>query len=154
MFRGKESSNRIELSRLVQDLLNFGVLAPCDSGGGGWVDGVGGGWEVPHTHAYACACMYAHACTRACGKHDNFMQMAASIGFLGNPWEFPMMSYVHTCVCTCMHVCACACVWGAPSHCPLPLSYHLPTPKGGTLGITQNSIVLELNKIFQFCLKI
>ena len=26
MFRGKESSNRIELSRLVQDLLNFGVL--------------------------------------------------------------------------------------------------------------------------------
>ena len=26
MFRGKESSNRIELSQLVQDLLNFGVL--------------------------------------------------------------------------------------------------------------------------------
>ena len=26
MFRGKESSNRIELSRLVQDLLNFGDL--------------------------------------------------------------------------------------------------------------------------------
>ena len=25
MFRGKESLNRIELSRLVQDLLNFGV---------------------------------------------------------------------------------------------------------------------------------
>ena len=25
MFRGKESSNRIELSRLVQDLFNFGV---------------------------------------------------------------------------------------------------------------------------------
>ena len=27
LFRGKESSNRIELSQLVQDLLNFGVLA-------------------------------------------------------------------------------------------------------------------------------
>ena len=26
MFRGTESSNRIELSQLVQDLLNFGVL--------------------------------------------------------------------------------------------------------------------------------
>ena len=26
MFRGKESLNRIELSRLVQDLLNFGDL--------------------------------------------------------------------------------------------------------------------------------
>ena len=31
MFRGKESSNRIELSRLVQDLLNFGVLG-CKKG--------------------------------------------------------------------------------------------------------------------------
>ena len=26
MFRGKESLNRIELSGLVQDLLNFGVM--------------------------------------------------------------------------------------------------------------------------------
>ena len=26
MFRGKESLNRIELSRLVQELLNFGVF--------------------------------------------------------------------------------------------------------------------------------
>ena len=29
-----------------------------------------------HTHAH----MHAHACTRAHGKHDNFMQMAAPIG--------------------------------------------------------------------------
>ena len=36
-----------------------------------------------------------HTCAHACGKHDNFMQMAASIGFLGNPLEFPMMSYAH-----------------------------------------------------------
>ena len=40
MFRGKESSNRIELSRLVQDLLNFGVLGSLWLWGwGGWVDG-------------------------------------------------------------------------------------------------------------------
>ena len=26
MFRGKEFSNRIEISQLVRDLLNFGVL--------------------------------------------------------------------------------------------------------------------------------
>ena len=55
MFRGKESSNRIKLSRLVQDLLNFGDLGSLQGGGGsgcgwgvvgwGWVDGVGvGGW--------------------------------------------------------------------------------------------------------------
>ena len=36
MFRGKESSNRIEL--LVQDLLNFGVLGSLWLWGGGrWV---------------------------------------------------------------------------------------------------------------------
>ena len=44
MFRGKESSNRIELSRLVQDLLNFGVLGSLQLWGWGlWVDGGGGG---------------------------------------------------------------------------------------------------------------
>ena len=44
MFRGKESSNRIKLSRLVQDLLNFGVLGSLRLWGwGGWVD-MGGGW--------------------------------------------------------------------------------------------------------------
>ena len=40
MFRGKESSNRIELSRLVQDLLNFGVLGSLRLWGWG-VDGWG-----------------------------------------------------------------------------------------------------------------
>ena len=43
MFRGKESSNRIELSQLVQDLLNFGVLGSLQLWGWGWVNG-GGGW--------------------------------------------------------------------------------------------------------------
>ena len=103
MFRGKESSNRIELSRLVQDLLNFGVLVSLRlwGWGGGWM-GVGGGWGVgggvggwvvvggwvgggwlggtPHTRAHACACTHAHTRTCMRGKHDNFMQMAAPIG--------------------------------------------------------------------------
>ena len=77
MFRGKESSNRIELSRLVQDLLNFGVLGSLWLWGwGGWVDGGGGGCGVPPTHVH----MHVHACTHTCGKHDNSMQMAAPIG--------------------------------------------------------------------------
>ena len=85
MFRGKESSNRIELSGLVQDLLNFGVLGSLRlwgwvDGGGGWVDGGGGGWGYPHTHAHARACTHTHARTCMHGKHDNFMQMAAPIG--------------------------------------------------------------------------
>ena len=71
MFRGKESSNRIELSRLVQDLLNFGVLGSLrlwgwgggwmgvgGGWGGGWM-GVGGGWGVPPTHVH----MHVHART-------------------------------------------------------------------------------------------
>ena len=76
MFRGKESSNRIELSRLLQDLLNFGVSGSLQL----WGWGVGGwGWEVvwgAPTHMH----MHVHACTRTHGKHDNFMQMAAPIG--------------------------------------------------------------------------
>ena len=79
MFRGKESSNRIELSRLVQNLLNFGVLSSL--GVGGWVYGGGGCLGgAPHTRAHARARTHAHAHTRARGKHDNFMQMAAPIG--------------------------------------------------------------------------
>ena len=87
MFRGKESSNRIELSRLVQDILNFGVLGSLRlwGWGGGWM-GVGSGWGgkwlggAPYTHAHARVCTHMHTCTRTCGKHDNFMQMAAPIG--------------------------------------------------------------------------
>ena len=67
MFRGKESSNRIELSRLVQDLLNFGVLGSLRlwGWGGGWMGvGVGGwgwgGWGVPHMCAHARACTHMH----------------------------------------------------------------------------------------------
>ena len=64
MFRGKESSNRIELSRLVQDLLNFVVFSSLrlwgwgGGGLGGWVDG-GGGWLGGASHT----CAHAHACT-------------------------------------------------------------------------------------------
>ena len=62
MFRGKESSNRIEFSRLVQDLLNFGVLGSLRLWGwgvDGWGWGVDGwGWGVvegaPHTYAHTC----------------------------------------------------------------------------------------------------
>ena len=110
MFRGKESSNRIELSGLVQDLLNFGVLGSLQLWGWG-VDGVGGGWGVP---PHTCTCMYMHAHIHV--KHDNFNCKWQPP--LGIPWEFPMMSYMHVCVC--MHVCTCMCmcVGGTPIHPP------------------------------------
>ena len=168
MFRGKESSNRIELSRLVQDLLNFGVLGSLRLWGwGGWVDGGGGVIEgCPHTCVHARACTHAHACTCMRGKHDNSMQMAAPIRF----GEIPGIPYDVIRACACMR--ACARVWGDPVTTPIhppphptspihppphppPPSTHLPTPQGGgPPGISQNSIALELIEIFQFCLKI
>ena len=63
MFRGKESSNRIQLSRLVQELLNFGVLVFHPAGGGGWVDR-GGGWlggAPTHVHMHTHARTHTHA---------------------------------------------------------------------------------------------
>ena len=63
MFRGKESSNRIKLSRLVQELLKFGVLGSLQLWGGG-VWSMGG---VPtclhmhaHTHMYRIANGHQH----------------------------------------------------------------------------------------------
>ena len=58
MFTGKESSNRIELSRLAQDLLNFGVLGSLQLWGwrGGCM-GVGGDWGVP---PHMCTCIHMH----------------------------------------------------------------------------------------------
>ena len=140
MFRSKESSNRIELSRLVQDLLNFGVLGSLRlwGWGAGWM---GWGWlrGAPHTCAHTCACMHAHACV---------VNMIISCKWtppldLGKSQGFPMMSYV----------CACAHVWGDAITNPHP---HPPTPQppGGTPRISQNSIPLELIEIFQFRLKI
>ena len=62
MFRGKESLNRIELSRLVQDLLNFAVLGSLWLWGGGrGVSGASGGMgRCPPTHAHAHTCTYTH----------------------------------------------------------------------------------------------
>ena len=153
MFRGKESSNRIELSRLVQDLLNFGVLGSLRLWGwGGWVDG-GGGWlgGAPHTCAHARACTHAHARTCMRGKHDNSMQMAAPIGF----GEIPGIPYDVIRACACVHVRVHVHVCGGTLS-PPPTPIHPPPhpPGWGTPGISQNSIALELIEIFQFCLKI
>ena len=74
MFRGKESSNRIELSRLVQDLLNFGVLGSLWLwGGAGGCEGVWGHGECPHTcaHAHTCMHMHTHTCKEIANGHQH-----------------------------------------------------------------------------------
>ena len=76
MFRGKESSNRIELSRLVQDLLNFGVLGSLRLWvGGRWVGEHLGAWGgVPthmHMHAHAHTHMHIYTCIEIANGHQH-----------------------------------------------------------------------------------
>ena len=146
MFRGKESSNRIELSRLVEDLLNFGVLGSLRLWGwgggwmgwgvvGGWVDGVGGGWGVPPTHAHACMVSMIISCKWPPPFRESL--------------EIPYDVICHTCVRMHVHVCG--------VHPLTTLHPHPPTsppPRGWTPGISQNSIALQLIEIFEFRLKI
>ena len=138
MFRGKESSNRIELSRLVQDLLNFGVLGSLQLWGWGVVG------DALHTCAHTCKHTHAHVCV---------VNMIISCKWLPPLGESLGIPYDVIHACACMHACACACVWGASSHHPPPHPTTHPPP-GGTPRISQNSIALELIKIFQFRFKI
>ena len=124
MFRGKESSNRIEISRLVQDLLNFGVFGSLRLWGGGrWVGGclVGsGGWQVsPHTRTWTCT--HAHARKR----------MYRNCKWLPT-WRHPCLSCLSCLTCMCVRacvrarVCACVCACDTPLHTHAHPHPHLP----------------------------
>ena len=145
MFRGKESSNRIELSRLVQDLLNFGVLGSLRllGWGGGWM-GVGGGWGVPPTHVHTHA--HAHTCTHA---HAHVVNMIISCKWPPPLGEYLGIPYDVICACVRVRACACMCTWVGCTLSPPPTPIHPPPhPPEGTPGIIQNSIALELIEIF------
>ena len=119
MFRGKESSNRIELSRLVQDLLNFGVSGSL------WLWGWGG-WGVPpthvHMHMHTCMCMHTHACV---------VNMIISCKWLPPLGEYLGIPYDVICACVCMHACAFMCMWvGCTLSLPQTPSTHPPPPWG------------------------
>ena len=126
VFRGKESSNRIELSRLVQDLLNFGVLGSrwLWEWGGGWM-GVGGGWGMPRTHVH----MHLHARTHM-HAHARVLNMIISCKWPPPLGESPGIPYdvICACACVCMHACMCVCVHMCGGH-PLTTPHsHPPTP--------------------------
>ena len=110
-----KSLNRIEISWLVQVLLNFDWFWGSLLGGGG----SGGWWEVPPTH------VHMHACTCAYDNIEN------SQGFPKNPKEAAIcmklscLPHMHVQAHVCMHVHACAHVWEAPPTTPHP---HPPTP--------------------------
>ena len=125
MFRGKESLNRIELSRLVQDLLKFWCFGlPAALGreqvGGGGIWGHGG---CPPTHAHACTCTHAHLYMyRNCKWPPT--------------WRHPCLACL-TCMCmfACVrvHVCACMHAWDIPPHTHTNPHPHPPIchPPGG-----------------------
>ena len=133
MFRGKESLNRIELSRLVQDLLNFGVLGSLQLWGGGrWVGSIWGHGGVPthmHTHAHAHTCTHTHLYMyRNCKWPPT--------------WRHPCLACLTCmCMCACMHVHACAFVhaWDIPPHTHIhatPIHPSGTPPREWTPGIT------------------
>ena len=130
MFRGKESSNRIELSRLVQDLLNFGVLGLLRLWvwGGGCM-GVGGGWGVPHTHIHMH--MHARMCTHAHARMVNMIISCKWLPPLGESLGIPY-DVIHVCACVrmCACVCMCMCVGGTLSSPPTHI-HPPPNPQGG-----------------------
>ena len=119
MFRGKDSLNRIKLSRLVQELLNFGVFGFLWLLGwrGGWM-GVGVVGGAPHTCAHAHMHTHTHAClvnvVISC-KWLPPLDLRKSQGF-------PMMSCAHACMHMCVHV--------GGVH---PLMTQNPTTQGGPL---------------------
>ena len=121
MFRGKESSNRIELFQLVQDLLNFGVLGSLQLWGmGGWCGVVGGAPTHVHTHAHACMHMHIHACV---------VNMIISCKWLPPLEESLGIPYDVICACMCMCVHACMCMCGGHPINPHPI--HPPHPPWG-----------------------
>ena len=155
MFRGKESLNRIELSQLVQDLLNFAVLGSLRLWGGGrWVGGVRGIWGhggcPPHMH------MHVHTCTRT----YTHVYMYRNCKWPPT-WRHPCLAWLACltcmCVCACVRVRACVCALDTPPHThthPHPDAPICHPARGWTPRISKNSITLELIKIFQFRLKI
>ena len=123
MFRGKEPSNRIELSRLVQGLLNFWCFGLLVALGRGQVGGGMGG--VPHT----CTCTHMHA-----HAHTHILYMYRNCKWPPT-WRHPCLSCLVclTCMCVhaCMHVCACMHAWNTP-HTPIPTPIHPSAiPQGG-----------------------
>ena len=134
MFRGKESSNRIELSQLVQDLLNFGVLGSLRLWGGSrWVGGgIWGHGGCPPTHAHACACTHTHT-------HAH-LYMYRNCKWLPT-WRHPCLACLACLTCMCMraYMRVHTCMHGtSPPHTYQP-SPHPPIchpPGGWTPGIT------------------
>ena len=114
--------------------------------------GVGGGWGVSPTHMH----MHTHACTHT-HAHACVVSMIISCKWPPRLGESLGIPYDGRRACACVRMrastCVCTCVGCTLSPPPTPI-HPPPHPPGGTPGISQNSIALQLIEIFQFRLKI
>ena len=144
-----KSLNRIEISQLVQVLLNFDWFqgSPLGVGGCGW--GLVRG--CPHTHAHVCIHLHVH--THTC-MYDIIWN---SQGFPQWGWPFVWNYHVYH-GCMCVHVCACMYMHvhmcGDTPQQPHTLIHPPSTPQSHRSWKYQNSITLELIDIIRLCLKI
>ena len=107
-FTDFKSLNGIEISWLVQALLNFYWFRGPPLGGYGWVDeGEGGHRCVGECSMHRCMHTYAHTRTHTCTCMLNMINMDAST--VGSHLQF---LYIYTCAC--VHVCSYTCMWGYP----------------------------------------
>ena len=117
-----KSSNRIEISWLVQVLLNFYWFWGSPMGDEGWVD-VSLGWCT-----CTCTCMHTHTCM-CIWHHRESLGFPKSNG--GNHLQLKLSCLTCICACVCMHACVCICTCvGVPLNHPTPLSTHPPELQG------------------------
>ena len=121
-FTDFKSLNGIEISWLVQALLNFyWFWGSTPWGGGGWVHGGRGGYECVggcpmHTQAHAR--MHVHTCML---NMLIMLNMDASMS--------AAICNFYTCVYVRVRACACVCVCGGTPPCPqMPLTPPTPLP--------------------------
>ena len=124
-FTDFKSSNRIEISWLVQALSNFYWFWGCTPmGDHRWVDGGGGGYGCVggcpmHTHMYT----HAHAHTHMHVKHANH----AKHGCLHVSGHLQFL-YMYTCVYVRLRACACMCMCGGTPPMPPDAPDNPPPP--------------------------
>ena len=124
-----KSSNGIEISRLVQVLLNFDWFRGSPPlGGWGWVDGDGTLSRcLGRCPMHVRTCTRTHACARARERwcHKGFPR----ISLWGQPfaWKYHVYTCMHVCArtCVCVHVRTCV---GHPPNILTESHPHPPTP--------------------------
>ena len=139
-----KSSNRIEISRLVQVLLNFYRFWGPPRGWG-WLD-VGGVVRRCPPHTCTCTCMHARTCMHMHIWHHREFPGISPMG-VAICMKLSCLPHMHMRVCAFVHVHVCG---GTPNHLPtqilLPLTQQSrrepKTPKFNNSWTNQDNSIL------------